>query len=235
METEAVLLPDKPVPAERKSPQTLVIYSAPKTGKTTQFAKLENNLILDLENGAQFVEGLKIKVDGLMHLYKIGEAIKAKGRPYKYVTLDTATKLEEWCEEDAKRLYKLTPMGKNFTGKSVLELPNGGGYLYLRQSMTNWLNYVATLSENLIISCHLKDKLINNKKGEEVSAKDVDLTGKIRNIVCANADAIGYMYRGSSGELRINFTSAAEVVCGARPEHLRGQDMEFNWDNIYID
>ena len=47
-------------------------------------------------------------------------------------------------EEDAKKLYMATPMGKNFEqknpGMSVLSLPNGGGYLYLRIAYKKWID-----------------------------------------------------------------------------------------------
>jgi len=230
-----ITLPKKIIKATRKSPGKLVIYSSPKTGKTTQLAALENNLILDLEKGTHFVDALKIEVNSLKELYEVGNTIKKEGKPYKYISLDTATKLEEWCEEYATNLYKQTPIGKNFKGKSVLELPNGGGYHYLRQAFVFWLHFVTELADNVIFVCHLKDKFISNKRGEEVAAKDLDLTGKIRNIIAAGADAIGYMYRGENSNLRISFTTSDEVVCGSRTKHLAGQDFEFSWDKIYID
>ena len=45
-----IVLPTSKVKAERVNPKRIVIYSKPKTGKTTAYAGLENNLILDLEN-----------------------------------------------------------------------------------------------------------------------------------------------------------------------------------------
>lgn len=230
-----IMLPKEKVKANRKNPKRLIIYSPPKVGKTTELSKLENNLILDLENGADFVDALKITINSLTELYDIGEQIKKEGRPYKFISVDTATKLEEWCEAYAKILYSRTPMGANFRGKSVLELPNGAGYLYLRQAFKYWLDYLESLSENLIIICHLQDKLIMNKRGEEVSAKDLALTGKLKSITAADADAIGYMYRGDNNELRINFASSDQIACGSRCDHLRGQDFEFDWSKIYID
>lgn len=228
-------LPKSIIKAERKDPARLIIYSSPKVGKTTSLSQLKDCLIIDLENGSNFVDALKIKVGSLKELYEVGEEIKKQGKPYKYVAIDTATKLEEWCEEDAKRLYLETPMGANFKGRSVLMLPNGGGYLYLRNSFTKWLNYLSTLSDRVIFTAHLKEKFIANKKGEEVSAKDIDLTGKIRNIICAEADAIGYMYRDKESHLKVSFVSDDEVMCGTRCEHLKGADIEFNWDKIFID
>ncbi len=91
----SIVLPTKKVKAERVNPKRLVIYSKPKTGKTTSFAGLEDNLILDLENGADYVEALKVKISTLQELLDAGKAIKAAGNPYKYVTIDTVTALED--------------------------------------------------------------------------------------------------------------------------------------------
>ena len=48
----SIVLPTSKVKAERVNPKRIVIYSKPKTGKTTAYAGLEDNLIIDLENGS---------------------------------------------------------------------------------------------------------------------------------------------------------------------------------------
>ena len=58
----SIVLPTKKVGPQRVNPKRLIIYSKPKTGKTSAFAGLEDNLIIDLENGADYVEALKIQV-----------------------------------------------------------------------------------------------------------------------------------------------------------------------------
>lgn len=105
----SIVLPTKKVQAERVNPKRMVIYSKPKTGKTTAFAGLDNNLILDLENGTDFVDALKIKVNSLQELLDTGKAIKAAGCPYKYVTVDTVTALEDMIMPLAIKLYRQTP------------------------------------------------------------------------------------------------------------------------------
>jgi hypothetical protein len=67
-----------------------------------------------------------------------------------------------------------------------------------------------------------------------LSAKDLDLTGKIRNIACSNSDAIGYVYRDGNKTM-ISFDSSEEITAGSRCEHLKGQVMELDWGKIYID
>ena len=167
----------------------------------------------------------------------IGKEIYQEGKPYKYVAIDTITKLEEWCEEEGKQIYLKTPMGKNFEqknpGMSILSLPNCAGYLYLRMAYKKWIDRLNTLADHVILVGHLKDKMLE-KKGKEVAVKDLDLTGKIKQITCANADAVGYIYRDDE-QTMISFDSLGDVTAGSRCDHLKGKTMPMEWSKIFID
>lgn len=188
--------------------------------------------------------------------------------PYDGVIIDTITALEEWCEDDATWDYMGVPQGKNFNRlvgqagivdnkivnvvpkeefRSVLTLPNGAGYLYLRNSFKKWKGKFDKLAKYKIYVAHVKDIFLE-KNGKEVSAKDLDLTGKIKNITCSSVDAIGFIYRDPSEplELRISFQNNNQDLVGSRAKHLRNQDFVLavnnpdgsiksdNWNKIYI-
>ena len=232
-----LVLPKKVIKAARKSPKNMIIYGPPKIGKTTALSQLENCLIIDLEDGSDMVDALKIKVNSLAELAKVGQAIISEGKPYKYIAIDTITQLEVWCEEEAKKMYQETPMGKNFDpqnkGLSVLSLPQGAGYLWLRKAFMKWFFRLSKLADHVIFVGHLKDKYLT-KNGKEVKAGDLSLSGKLREITCANADAIGLVYRGQE-TTKISFDSTNDDTAGSRCEHLRGLDAELDWSKIFID
>jgi hypothetical protein len=240
-------LPKTVVKAETKNPRKLVIYSPPKAGKTTLLSELEGCLIVDLEDGAAYVDALKVSVTNLEELGQVGKQILENGKPYKYVAIDTITKLEEWAEKYATSKYKKSAQGKNFDrenqGLSVLTLPNGAGYLWLRIAMEELLSYIYTWADHIILVGHVRDKFLE-KDGKEVQSKDLDLTGKLRNIVCSQADAIAYLHRENDNVIA-NFKTADEVICGVRCPHLLGQEVVLSeknedgtfttsWDKIYI-
>lgn len=237
-------LPTKKVLATRANPKRLVIYSKPKAGKTSALALLDNCLLLDFEKGSDYVDAMKLKIDSLQGLKEVGAEIVKAGKPYKYIAVDTVTALEELCLGYAKSLYMDTPMGANYKGDSVLKLPNGAGYLYLREAFFKILDYIETLvpeDGSVILLGHLKDKNIDIA-GKEVAAVDLDLTGKIKSLVCAKADAIGLLSR-KGNQVILNFKTSDEITCGARPDHLKNQEIILtesidgnliaSWDKVF--
>ena len=237
-------LPTKKVLATRANPKRLVIYSKPKAGKTSALALLDDCLLLDFEKGSDYVDAMKLKIDSLQTLKEVGAEIVKAGKPYKYIAVDTVTALEELCLGYAKSLYMDTPMGKTFAGDNVLKLPNGAGYLYLREAFFKILDYIETLvpeDGSIILLGHLKDKNIDIA-GKEVAAVDLDLTGKIKSLVCAKADAIGLLSR-KGNQVILNFKTSDEITCGARPDHLKNQEIILtesidgnliaSWDKVF--
>ena len=225
-------------------------------------------MLLDLESGTDYLESMSMNIIGISapsnesdaafkirmdknipdyYLEEAGRAIMKAGRPYDFVILDNVTVLEDMILPLAKEKYKSTPMGGGFTGDDVRELPRGAGYLYLRLAFMEMIHKIKKLADNIVLIGHLKDSVID-KGGKEVNSKDLDLTGKLKSILCADADAIGYLYRGKDDELLINFKSSDQILCGSRCNHLKGQivkiadyDQEKNcltnisWEKIFPD
>lgn len=246
-----IILPKKKSAALHKSPKNLIIFSKPKVGKTSLLAELDECLIIDLERGADYVDAMKVQASSVEDIKAIGEQIKKEGHPYKYVALDTITALEEMCIPYAERIYSKTSMGKNWFSEtggksiygSILNLPNGAGYPYLREAFTKVIEYVKTLAPRIILIGHIKDILLE-KGGAEFNSLDLDLTGKLKRITTSQSDAVGYLYRKGNKNI-LSFKTTDEVSCGARPEHLRNQEVivselvdgkvKTHWDKVFID
>jgi hypothetical protein len=235
-------LPTEKKKAVQEDPALLLLYGKPKIGKTTILSALDNCLILDLEDGTKYVDSLSVRVNNFKELQEFTAAMKEEGAPkYKYLAVDTVSSLEDMILPYAAQLYRKTPMSKNWQGTDVRTLPQGSGYLYLRQAFFNTINQLCKLTPYTILIGHLKDTLIN-KNGEEMSAFEVDLTGKIKSILSSNVDAMGYVYRKDNKNI-INFKPSEEVICGNRIEYLEGkevvisektdQGVKVNWDIIY--
>ena len=214
------------------NPKLLILFGKPKSGKTTIMAALEDNLIIDMEEGTNYVECMAVKAKTIEDLKAISVAIREAGCPYKYITLDTVTALEDIILPMALSDYRATPMGKNFglnpqTGQysyvDIRTLPNGGGYLYIREAFQRVINIFRGLSDHVILIGHTKDRTIN-RDGKELSENLLDLSGKLERIVSSKADALGYVYRKKNQTI-INFNGGDDLVVEARPAHLRGKEV----------
>lgn len=204
---------------------------------------LDNNLILDTEKGVGYTSAMSYQVSSIEDIIALGKEIIKQAKPYDYISVDTVTSLENLCLPYALKLYRKTSMGASFAGDSVLSLPNGGGYLYLREAFTRAVSFIKTWAPRIILVGHLKETMINTE-GKEVNVMDVDLTGKLKSMTCGDADAIGYMYREGNNTM-LTFNSKDTVLCGSRPEHLRGKtillaeqqnnEITTHWDEIFID
>lgn len=219
-------LPKQLIPAVTQDPKNLIIYGVPKIGKTTLLATLENNLIIDLEDGSDYVSALKVKVKTVKDFLELCKAIKEAGNPYKFITIDTVTALEELAKPLALKLYKESPQGSNFLGSDVLTAAHGAGYGYLRTAIEKLLDKISECAPNIIIVGHVKDKSISAaENSSDVAIKEFDLTGKTGRILAAKSDAIGFIHRDKDSNLCINFETGGEASAGARPKHLANQDI----------
>jgi len=245
-------IPKKKISAETKSPDKLLLYSLPKVGKTTAVSQLEDSLIIDLEKGTRFVDSVHMRANNPKELKELVNTLKEAneendGKPiFKYGIIDTATKLEEFAEEIGVQLYKGSAMGSKFKGGplELKALPMGAGYGYIRNAYKMLINSIAPLFEKLILIGHTKDKY-TIKDDKEATSIEVDLSGKLAQIVTQNVDAIGYVYR-KKNEVWISFKTDGEIVTGNRSPHLSGKEILLSesdedgnvtthWDKIFID
>ncbi len=255
--SETLVFPTKPKEPLTMDPRTMIIFSRPKQGKTSALALLPDNLLIDLEDGSDHVGGLTIKASTFGELTNVLTELKKQGVTYPYITLDTTTALEEMSNKLAIMLYQNTPMGKTFgkmkdkaSGKmvddpnaDVKKLPNGAGYLYLREAFQQIVNkFRPYATKCLILSGHVNDKLVE-KDGKEISSMELDLTGKLSRIMCSKVDAIGLLYR-EKDKVYVNFDGGGDSIVEARAEHLAGKkillteknengDIVAHWEDIF--
>lgn len=257
---EDFILPSKPTKSLLKNPSPLLIFGKPKIGKTTAVAGLENCLVINLEDKVQTTDGMVLYAKDLNSLKQILTKIKAAKNPYKYIAIDTLTKLEEFCIPVAEKLYMKTPMGSTWelrdpdTGNlikscgkykygSIIFLPNGSGYQYIRQAFQMITNLVEECAENIIYIAHVKDTNIL-KDGVEFTSNDVNLTGKNKQSISAAAQAIAYMTRIENKNYLL-FQPGDDILSGCKIKRLDGKEIlisEYDdkdnlithWDQIYI-
>jgi hypothetical protein len=257
-----MILPTTVQKAISKDAQRLLIFSSPKVGKTSLTTKLPNCLIIDLEGSSDYFDGMFVDVtkiasqQNISRLNAFKEVIKSlkaqkaanKNVPvYDYIAVDSTSALEDLARDLANIKYKESPMGKGYVG-DVLNLPNGGGYGHMREAFELLYNYFDEFyNKGLILLAHTKSASIN-KNGTDLSCKDISLTGKLKQIVTSQMDAIGFLYRNKgTNENILSFkTNEQDLASGARPIHLRQKEfvisrllengeLETHWEDVYLD
>lgn len=240
-----IILPTERRKATDYNPRFMVIFGKPKSGKSSLMASLDNNLIIDLEDGYRSLDVMCVQARSANDIFQIKAAVEAKNKEegkkfYRFITIDNATRLEEMSLPYAAHKYRQTSMGqywgyktdkagnllKDANGKYVIDpkadvrlLPNGAGYLYMREALKEMINMFKPLCDTLILVCHVKDKQIK-KNDVETTEMSVDLAGKTGDIICGEADAIGYVSRQGNKTL-LTFKGGDNNIKGSRPLHLR--------------
>ena len=207
------------------NPSTLLLYGAPKVGKTTMLSQLDDCLIIDTEKGSRMIEGYIQEVNSRDELIETLIAIKeSKDVKYKYIAIDTIDKVAEWaerrvCEEESVN--------------SIADLAFGKGYGLVREKVAKTISHFKEVAEHLIIIGHRKVAYAVTEGNPIVIPESLDLTGKLKNVIMAGCDAIGYVYRDDKENLMVSFKANDSIEAGSRCPHLKGQEVKFEWKNIY--
>jgi len=210
--------------AVSNNPKTMLLYGAPKVGKTTALSKLDDCLIIDTEGGANMIEGYVESVKNRAELIALLKEAQ-EGHEYKYVAIDTIDRIATWadkavCEEE--------------NVSAVQDLPFGKGFGLVREKVLNTIHFLKEIFPHVIIIGHRKwaRAIVDGKA--MVEPESLDLTGKLKNMLMADCDAIGYVYRDDENKkLMVSFQANEALEAGSRSPHLRGKEMELNWKSIY--
>ena len=205
------------------NPASLLIYGPPKVGKTTMLSKLDDCLIIDTEKGTRMVEGYIKEVNSRKELI---ETLKdaMEGHEFKYIAIDTIDKVVEWAEKAVCAEYEVA---------SIADLTFGKGYALAREKVMNTINAFKEVFEHIIIVGHRKvaRAIVDGKA--IVEPESLDITGKLRNMIMSDCDAIGYVFRDEDEKLQVSFKASEAVEAGSRCPHLKGQVINFDWNLIY--
>lgn len=261
--------PDFELPTGLSTPSTnmqrCILFGLPKSGKTTLLSLLPNCLIIDTENGSDFVKAFVKKVPedrgpvGKMKwLEAFADFLIEQGKPYDYVALDTLSEINDWAEWSGTWRYANSPQGKKFNREkdengdpikngrmlapdedgyeSVHTIGEGYGYRWSREdTLRVFEKYCKVAKKCVFFVCHVEDKFIAFKE-------------TVDKIVPTQLALTGKLRNilprkvdaigyvyNDKGVIKINFTGNEEKIGGNRAQHLRGFNEAADWKKIFIE
>jgi len=245
MSKENFLLPTKPQQPTVVNPRTMVIFSQKKTGKTHALSQLSNSLILDMEGGADFYECTKVNMTNLNEFDTIIQAFSEQKPQYDYIIIDTVTSLKEKVlNQLAVRSYNREENKNESFDFDVDKLAYGKGQVYKREALFKIMEFFTKFCKTLIVVGHVSDKSVT-ASGQTI--KELNLEGKLKDLLALRVDAIGYMYRDPENKNSniLSFTHTDDVIGGSRSKHLRNKEFKISelnekdelvtfWNQIFI-
>jgi hypothetical protein len=206
------------------NPKIMLLYGAPKVGKTTMLSKLDDCLIIDTEDGSRMIEGHILSVNSKDELMKFYADAGEKLDSFQYIALDTIDYLIEWTER---------AVCAEFQVPSIADLAYGKGFGLVREKVINNVKKLASMVDGgLIVIGHRKTaSAVENSNA--VDPQSLDISGKLKNKLMAMSDAVGFVHRDDDNALKVSFEASNALEAGSRCPHLRGQVIDFDWTLIY--
>ena len=206
-----------------QNPSTLLMYGPPKIGKTTMLSSLDKCLIIDTESGSNMIEGHILNANNRKELIEILKQAR-EGHEFKYIAIDTIDKVVQWAEEAVCQENSV---------QALADLPFGKGWGLARDKVMNTIHAFKDVCDHLIIVGHRKTAKAVVEGQATVEPESLDITGRLKNMIMSDSDAIGYVFRDENEKLMISFKSDDALEAGSRSPHLRGKILPFDWKNIY--
>lgn len=229
--------------ATAKNARELIIFADPKVGKTELLTKLEENLILDFEGGTDYYDANAVSIPDLATFNLVRDEFVTSGKRFKYISIDTLTSLyANIINEIAVQMYNKDENKKKAASFDMTTLAYGVGYAYKRNALQKVISFFRQYCNCLILVGHTADKAMGD---ENQSIQDIDIEGKLKNILALKTDAVALMKRSKPNENVLSFTNVAGTVSGTRVQHLAGKEitiskkledgtLETYWDQIFI-
>jgi predicted small metal-binding protein len=187
-------------------------------------SQLKDCLIIDTEQGANMVEGYIEEANNREELIEILKKAK-DGHNYTYVAIDTIDKVADWADKSVCKDEGVT---------AIADLAFGKGFALSRERVLNTVKVLKEIFPYVILIGHRKWAQAVLESKAIVQPESLDLTGKLKNMLMADCDAIGYVYRDDEKDkLMVSFKANEALEAGSRSPHLRGKEIELNWKLIY--
>lgn len=216
---------------------TILLYGAPKTGKTTIASQFPDALLLAFETGYLAIPGIMAQPINkwsefkqvLKQLKQESETATKEGRDlrFKNIIVDTGDIASDLCEKYICNQNDVQAIG---------DLAYGKGYKLLEKELDEALRSIPQMGYGLILISHATDKTFKDEMGSEYNQIVPTLSNQARKIMERMSDIIGYangVQDEESGETStiLYMRQTPRFVAGSRFKYTPDY-IEFTYDNL---
>ncbi len=188
----------KTLPKMSLRDMTVLIYAAPKFGKSTWASQAPDALFLATEPGLNHLASYQQPISSWEEMLEACALIAAGGHPFRTIVIDTIDNAYQFCENYSCRKYGFAHPSDAGYGK---------GWSMVKAEFLRVLTKLANLPYGLIMTSHAKTKEVKTPTGP-VPRMVPTLTGGALDVAAGLADV--YIY-GDFEE--ITNTETGEISC----------------------
>jgi hypothetical protein len=163
--------PSKPVTELGK--QTILLYSAPKLGKSTMASRFPSAIFLECEPGLNHLEVFKVPTYSWEAFLEACKLIAKGDHNFQTVVIDTVDNAFKMCSE-----HVCAKHGIEYEG----DMAHGKGWALVKNEWHRVLTRLASLPYGLILISHAVDRTIETRTGEYTKTVP-SLPDRARNVV----------------------------------------------------
>lgn len=213
---------------------SVMMYGAPKTGKTTTACKFPGALLLAFEKGYSTIPGVyALPMNSWSEFKKLFTEFKdpAVQEKFQTIIMDTVDIAYALCEKficnresDAKHDYQ-----------TVADIPFGKGYAMAMDEFDECIRKILQLGYGLVLISHEQDKPMKNERGEEYNQLIPTVDKRARLVCERTCDIIGYCRGVEDAEgrksVRMFMRETNRFVAGSRFKYTP-DSIELTYDNL---
>lgn len=210
---------------------SMIVFGAPKCGKTTFGASWPKSLLLECEpGGAKYIKCRKLDINSLEELRGAYGMLKAD-KTYETVVIDSLDRVAGWIEAEICKEMGLSNIMDAKKGER-----HGAQWGEYVQRVLVLLEGWKRVGKRMIFLAHTK-KAETDGQGIVISPKTINLYGQAATRVMAIVENIGHLYavEGEDGNLKrvLSFRAGTHVEAGSRHPALTDRQITILKDDPY--
>lgn len=176
------------LPTQKSKPQfsmsnlSMLLYGAPKIGKSTFCSRAEDALFIATEPGLNHLETYNVRVNSWSEFLGVMALIAKRNHPFKMIVIDTVDKLCDFCEQELCTQNNVV---------SLSDFAFGKGYALYKNEMSRVFQKVFALNIGVILTSHAQLTDVDTPQGR-ITRWTPTFPKRIQDVIIPMVDIIGF-------------------------------------------